>query len=108
MTIAATSSTAGTLFRDVAPWLVVIVVLVVAGVVVIAMLRRLTRDLDGGAAGTAFTLQELRDMRDAGQLTADEFDRARAEIIGRFRRPESTPDDQRRAAPDETGSSADR
>ena len=51
------------------------------------------------AMGFTFTLQDLRDMKEAGQLTDEEFERARKKIIGKTRQTlleeeESSEDEQ--------------
>jgi hypothetical protein len=83
----------GALFRQILPWLVALALIVIAGAVAIWLLRRgLGRTGGGGAAG--FSLQELRGLRAEGKLTPEEFERAKASIIGRVQgeeRPNTSP-----------------
>ncbi len=70
------------LFGQLLPWLIMLLVVVVVGAAGIYLVRRM---LQGGhsATGEGFTLYELRRMRAAGQLSDEEFERAKALIIGR-------------------------
>jgi hypothetical protein len=63
-------------------WLGVILLLLGAGAAAIAVVRRLAgrRDLPAGG----FTLQQLRELRDSGALTEQEYERARDAVIGRL------------------------
>ncbi|MHC5001940.1 MAG: hypothetical protein ACYTJ0_02355 [Planctomycetota bacterium] len=83
--LVATTGSAETLFRDVVPWLAALLVLLVIGAFVIAWLRRVAHGGSDDGSATGFTLQDLRDMHAAGQLTNEEFQRARDEMIGRLR-----------------------
>lgn len=69
------------LFGDILPWLLVLVGLILAGGVLILILRRRLHDADS-AASPGFTLHELRQLHAAGELTDDEFERAKAQMIG--------------------------
>ncbi len=80
--LASTTSSAGTAFGEMLPWLAGLGVLVVVGAVVIYLLRRsLGR---GDAPPEGFTLQDLREMRAAGRISDAEFAAMRAAIIGRL------------------------
>jgi hypothetical protein len=81
----------GRLFQDTVPWLLAIIGLAVVGGMVIMIVRRMLRsNADGEAPG--FTLQSLRDLRDQGEITEEEFERAREVMIGRLNRDsEKTP-----------------
>lgn len=57
------------------------IVLVIVGVIV----RKRYQDDDAPAMPTAFTLADLREMHQQGQLTDAEFDRARKAMIARSR-----------------------
>ncbi|UCD75016.1 MAG: SHOCT domain-containing protein [Phycisphaerales bacterium] len=62
--------------------LVLLLAVVAIGTVVIHLVRRSTsRDEDSPTEG--FTLHDLRTMHEAGDLTDEEFERARAALIGR-------------------------
>ena len=89
------SSAAGGLFSDVAPWLAALVGLVVVGFLLMAWIRRTVND-PSSPAQQAFTLQDLRDMRDSGELSEEEFERARAGMIGSLK---ATPENGDEAPP---------
>ena len=78
------SSTRG--FLEISPWLALLVGVVVLGTIVILMVRRLLTNRECESDGTAFTLQELREMRDRGELTEEEFQRARTAMVGQVQR----------------------
>ncbi len=83
----------GSLFAHVLPWLVALLGVVVIGGAGIWVVRRLVRqESDGGAGG--FTLQDLRDMKASGQLSDEEFDRARDAMIGRLSEPSGAEHEQ--------------
>jgi len=62
--------------------LVVVLILVVVGVVVSLIARRWATS--EGEQDEAFTLQDLREMRDRGDITEVEFRTMRGELLGRF------------------------
>jgi len=70
------------------------IVLVIVGVIV----RKRFQDDDAPAMPTAFTLSDLRQMHQQGQLTDEEFDRAKKAMLARSRAAyqgdEPEPDDQ--------------
>ena len=72
----------GDLFGQVLPWLIMLLGVVVVGGAGIYLVRRM---LQGGpsASSGSFTLHELRQMREEGQLSDEEFEQAKALIIGR-------------------------
>lgn len=72
----------GALFTDLLPWLLGLVGLVVLGGIVIYAIRQ---RMQGGGAGAAepFTLQDLRQLHARGELSTEEFERAKASMIGR-------------------------
>lgn len=73
---------AGDVFARVLPWLAALVALVAVGALVVWAIRRW---LDRGAEPPeGFTLHDLRRLRASGQLTEEEFDRAKASVIGRL------------------------
>ena len=61
-------------------WLVVICLIVVAVGVVIY--KRFSPNLNRPDMPATFSLADLRSMRDEGQITEEEFQRARAKVIG--------------------------
>ncbi len=77
------------LLADVLPWLIVLVGIVIAGAIIAFLVRRSMRKEDTSSDG--FTLQDLRDLRAAGELTDQEFERAKVMMIGRLTAPKSTP-----------------
>jgi hypothetical protein len=93
---------AGELFGEVWPWLAALVAVVAVGAVVIYLLRRsLGRSGPGAAEG--FTLQELRDLRASGALSDEEFERAKAAVIGHLTREETPPQPAREPDDSESG-----
>ena len=65
-------------------WSVVIVVALIALWWIAQALKKRAHD-PGQSMGFTFTLQDLRDMKEAGQLSDEEFERARKKIIGKTR-----------------------
>jgi hypothetical protein len=78
-------ASSGRLFGDVLPWLIVLLAVVVVGAVVVVAARRLLRSDDWGGGG--FTLHDLRQMHARGELSDEEYARARAQMVGRLRPP---------------------
>jgi hypothetical protein len=66
------------LFGQVWPWLVAFLYL---------LKRYMGRP--GSGAGEGFTLQELRELRASGALSEEEFERAKAAVIGRVTAPDT-------------------
>jgi hypothetical protein len=77
---------AGGLFSDVAPWLALLAGLCILGFIVMIWIRRSIHD-EASSAAPGFTLQDLRDLRAAGELSEEEFERARAGMIARLTEP---------------------
>ncbi len=86
---------AGDPVREILPWLALLLGLVVIGAVVISVARR-QLNRDGEAAGGSFTLHELRTLHAKGDLSDEEFERARTQLIERMR------DTSEKAANDKT------
>lgn len=59
-----------------------IVLLIVGAIVLTAVRRRLLGERDGGG-GLGLTLHDLREMHARGDLSDDEFARAKASLLGR-------------------------
>ena len=80
---AAGTSDAGQLFSEVLPWLLVLIAFVVVGGIVLFLIRR---QINAGSSGAVepFTLEGLRRLRAEGQITDDEFEKARAALISRM------------------------
>jgi hypothetical protein len=53
--------------------------------IIVQISRKRTQDAVGSMT-VSFTLNDLRDMKEAGQLTDQEYDRAKQKIIGRTRK----------------------
>lgn len=70
------------LFGQLLPWLIMLVGVVVVGGGAIHLVRRMLQS-GPSASDESFTLYELRQMREAGRLSDEEFERAKALIIGR-------------------------
>lgn len=71
---------------DVLPWLILLVGLIIVGGVAIYFFRRwMWHDSRSSTAG--FTLQDLRDLHARGELTDEEFNAAKAAMIGRLAEP---------------------
>ena len=89
----ASANPSSTAFRELLPWLIVLLVLAIVGGLIIMALRRWVRSPD--RAGSAdFTLHDLRRMHAAGQLSDAEFERAKAALIDRVRGKTSENDDE--------------
>jgi hypothetical protein len=82
--IAAQSADSSRLLADVLPWLLVLIGVIVVGGVIIYYVRRSLYG-DGSSSGGGFTLQDLRDMHASGELSDEQFERARAQMIGRLK-----------------------
>ena len=65
---------------------VIVLAAAAAGVIVIARLRRGAAGDAPPGAGGGFTVGDLRRLRDSGQMSDEEFDRARAKIVDAHRR----------------------
>ncbi len=71
------------LFAEILPWLAALVGLVCLGALAVYLLRR-TLGRRETTPDEGFTLQQLRDLRATGALSDQEFERAKATIIGRL------------------------
>jgi hypothetical protein len=80
------------LFQDLLPWLLGLIGIVVVGAGVMYVVHRMFRSEESGPTD-GFSLQDLRDLHANGELTDEEFARARTAIIGRTRQaaPPSKP-----------------
>ena len=65
------------------PWVLALIGATLVGAVAIYAIRRMLRSDPGTSNG--FTLHDLRAMHASGELTDDEFTRAKAAMIGRLR-----------------------
>ncbi len=87
----ANAGSPGNLFVDVLPRLVGLLAVVAIGGVVIYLLRRWLRR-GPSAPAEGFTLQQLRELHATGSLTNDEFEQAKAAVIGRVAKEATTGD----------------
>jgi hypothetical protein len=92
--VAPPQHTQETLLADVLPWLILLLGLVIAGGFVIFWVRRsLGASASTSSADTGFTLHELRELLQKGEISNEEFERARAAIIGRFQKKSDREDE---------------
>ena len=63
-------------------WSLVLICLLVVGFFAISKLRQWLREDDTPAPGIGFTLSDLRQLHKQGQMTDEEFERAKAKIVG--------------------------
>lgn len=70
-------------FQRMAPWLVVLFVAAMAGGAVLFYLRHRLLSSGDPAAGSRGLLEELRAMRDRGELDNEEFEQARLSMIAK-------------------------
>lgn len=80
---AAAAPQSGSRFGGVLPWIGVLLLLVCAGAVAIHLARRMARK---DAPPEGFTLEDLRRLHGSGQLSDEEFEKARAAVIERAKR----------------------
>lgn len=90
--LASTAEPARSLFSDLLPVLVVLFVVVLVGGAIIYVARRAAST--SSSIEPPFTLQDLRDLHREGELSDEEFEKAKEAMIGRLKPG---------AAPDETG-----
>jgi uncharacterized membrane protein len=63
-------------------WSLVLICLLVGGFFAISKLRQWLREDDTPAPSIGFTLSDLRQLHKQGQMTDEEFERAKAKIVG--------------------------
>lgn len=73
--------TADRLFGDLLPALGVLVLIILVGGGIALWLKRRYQGGDSGGGG-GFTLADLRDMRARGEISEEEFERARGRMVG--------------------------
>src|SRR5215210_6612608 len=61
-------------------WSIVVLIFIVLGFVAIAWVRKWLKEDDIPSGGTGFGLGELRKMHARGELTAEEYERARSKM----------------------------
>jgi hypothetical protein len=80
-------------WQRVAIWVGVLLTLILVLALAVHFLRARARRRDDRTGGPVFTLQDLRDMRDRGDLTVAEFDHLRETMIRQAQRTmEKDPD----------------
>ena len=80
----ATPTNDGQVFGEILPWLLLLLGAVIVGGIFIYIARRMTQ---GGedASNVGFTLHDLRELHARGELTDEEFERARAQMIAKVK-----------------------
>ena len=87
MIVAQSTAPAGNLFGDLLPWLGLLVVIVLIGGGIAIWLRR--RLMSGNAAGAVgFTLGDLRELHARGEISTEEFEKAKSQMIAGLTRRE--------------------
>ncbi|MCA9290036.1 MAG: SHOCT domain-containing protein [Phycisphaerales bacterium] len=81
-----TTLLAATPIGDILVWAGALVAIVIVGGIVIFQLRQYLRS-EGSTSTPGFTLQNLRDLHAAGELTDDEYETARTALIAALRPP---------------------
>ena len=62
-------------------WSFILIVLLVIGAAAVMRLRRWLKEDDAPSGGIGFTLSDLRQLHKEGQMTDEEFERARAKMV---------------------------
>ena len=90
--LAAISSSASPeeVFSQLLPWIIGLLVLIALGTGLILLIRRHLQKPSASTAGT-FTLHDLRSLHDSGQISDEEFERAKSLIIGQVSRVATGP-----------------
>ena len=91
-------------------WSLVLICLLVGGFFAISRLRQWMREDDTPVSGIGFTLSDLRQIHKQGQMTDEEFERAKAKIIGSAKQmaaklPDPLARDRNKPPQDRTGPS---
>ncbi|MFT3784726.1 MAG: hypothetical protein QM770_00985 [Tepidisphaeraceae bacterium] len=60
--------------------LLMVLALALVGIVLLALVRRKVRNLDA-TGGADFTLSDLRRLKESGQISNEEFERAKARMV---------------------------
>ena len=63
-------------------WSLVLIALLIAGFFAISKLRQWLREDDTPGPSIGFTLSDLRQLHKSGQMTDEEFERAKSKIVG--------------------------
>jgi hypothetical protein len=89
----ATHATASPARNEALVWLALLLGLTIVGFIAIMLLRRWYRGTTSPDGAAGFTLHDLRQMRAAGQLSDEEFEKARDAMITRLRSRSADADD---------------
>jgi len=84
--LAQTTDKSNRLLADILPWLIVLVGVVLVGGIAIYFIRRHLY-AEQSPSDVGFSLQQLRELHASGELTDEEFERAKAMMIGRLAAP---------------------
>lgn len=76
---------------DMLPWLMVLLVAVVIGLFAVTRVKRWLKREEEPTVRSGFTLGDLRLMRQRGEITAEEFDRTKAQVIAAAQRAAARP-----------------
>ena len=80
------SKVAGTSMGQVVFWSVVLVAVITVGLVVVSRVKRRLQANDAEEVSAGFSLSDLRRMRDEGEVSAEEYDKARSRVIDAAKR----------------------
>ncbi|MCL2641212.1 MAG: SHOCT domain-containing protein [Phycisphaerales bacterium] len=76
-------------------WLAVLMVaVIVIGVVVMLLRRKLLNNGSTSEGDAGFSLASLRELRDKGEITREEYERAHAKIVGKAREMLRPPEEE--------------
>jgi hypothetical protein len=81
--LAAATDKSSRLFAETLPWLLLLLGVIIAGGVIIFLARRYVKSGSSDAHG-GFTLHDLRELHKTGEISEEEFTRAKAHMIGRL------------------------
>ncbi|MBN2448032.1 MAG: SHOCT domain-containing protein [Phycisphaerae bacterium] len=87
---------------DLVLWTIILALFVVVAVVGLALARRIQQWARADQVAEPFTLQDLREMRERGEISEIEFEAMRAGLIGRILAP-ATPRESRDDPFDDAG-----
>ena len=62
-------------------WSLILIILGVAGLYIVLWVRKWLKDEDDEPAGIGFTLGDLRNLHRKGEITDEEFERARSQML---------------------------
>lgn len=76
-----TTLAATDLFRQILPWLGALVVVAVIGGFIMSAARRMLTSDASDASAEGFTLHDLRRLKERGEITPEEYERAKANFM---------------------------